>query len=186
MYAQHAQERGIVALSKSILHQIGTGGMPQVCDTFGIHPDLPDLKTLFDDDDLSIFTNVGVLFKYVNKDNWEVKTPTQLFAHNIQQRDIKAIDKKNEAFGNGVLGRMADVLTSIGYMIGSYSTGEEQITLHGEPQKSPTVNTISPTKMQTFNVNPSIQNMHTVVAEINGLSTSMSGIKRLFLVSMQA
>ena len=176
MYAEYAQERGIVALSKSSLHQIGTGGMSQVCNKFGIHPDLPALKTLYDDNDLSFFTNVGVLFEYVNKDDWDVKTPTQLFAHNIQQRDIQTVDPNNEAFGTGVLGRMADVLTSKGYMTGSYSIGDEQITLNGEPQKSPTVNTVSPNKMPVFNVNPSTENMHTVIADVNGLSTSTSGV----------
>ena len=176
MYAEYVEQRGSIAKPKHLLHQIGTGGQPQVCDRFGIHPDLPTLKALYDDNDLSFFSNVGVLFEYVNKDDWQFKTQTQLFAHNVQQREIQVVDPFNKIFGTGVLGRMADVSTANGYITGSFSIADQQQALNGEPQKSPSVYTLSPDGIQEFNEMPSTENMRDVIFNINNVTTTMSGV----------
>ena len=52
MYQEYSTVRSSVALEKNDLLQIGTGGIAQVCTTFGIHPDLPILKELYSNTDL--------------------------------------------------------------------------------------------------------------------------------------
>ena len=72
MYAEYNTVRGEVALPKAQLLPISTTG--QVCSTFGIHPSLPILKSLYDAGDALFSANTGVLFEPVTKEDWNVKT----------------------------------------------------------------------------------------------------------------
>lgn len=110
-----------VAIAKNRLLPINADGQTQPCTRFGLHPELPIVKQLYEDGDMAFFANTGVLSQPVNKDNYYVLTNTQLFAHNHMQRETKRIDPYETASGTGILGRMADILTSEGHNVGSFS-----------------------------------------------------------------
>ena len=120
-----------VAIPKNQLLPISA--TDQVCSEFGLHAELPAIKTLYDDQDLLFFANTGVLSQPVNKDNYYALTNTQLFAHNHMQRETKRIDPYETSRGTGVLGRMADVLTRDGHNVGSFSVDRFSVALVGKP-----------------------------------------------------
>ena len=105
----------------------------QVCTQFGLHPQLPAIKALYESEDLLFFANTGVLSQPVNKDNYYLLTNTQLFAHNHMQRETKRIDPYETRSGTGILGRMSDVLTREGHNVGSFSVDRFSIALAGKP-----------------------------------------------------
>ena len=51
-YEHYNNTRGAISVPQSDLHQIDASSSSQVCDTFGIHPNLPHIKSLYDDEDL--------------------------------------------------------------------------------------------------------------------------------------
>jgi len=105
----------------------------QVCETFGIHANLPVIRDMYNDGDLLFFTNTGVLTQEVDKSNYRGLTKTQLFAHNHMQEESKRIDPNNRFSGTGFLGRMADALTKTGRKVGSFSVGRFHVALVGIP-----------------------------------------------------
>ena len=70
MFDEYTKVRGDIALDINTLHTIDTSSSGQVCDTFGLHESLPFLKTLFDNQDLTFFANIGVLQQPTTKLNW--------------------------------------------------------------------------------------------------------------------
>ena len=131
MYADIRQQ---VGLPKDQLLPISA--TDQICSEFGLHPELPGIKALYDDEDLLFFANTGVLSEPVNKDNYYALTNIQLFAHNHMQRETKRIDPYETSSGTGVLGRMADVLIREGHNVGSFSVDGFSVALAGEPGES--------------------------------------------------
>lgn len=115
-YNHYASVRGEVAVPKSELLQIDASSSSQVCSTFGVHPNLPHLKTLYDDEDLLWMANVGVLQQHVTKDNWEaLSSKTELFGHNTQQDEVQNMDIYQDQIGRGIGGRLADIVKRNGY-----------------------------------------------------------------------
>ena len=93
-----------------------------MCSTFGIHPNLPHLKSLYDSDDLLWVSNMGVLQEPVTKADWRDKTDkTALFAHNVQYDEVHKMDIFDTQAGRGVGGRMTDVLLRNGVNAGTVS-----------------------------------------------------------------
>merc|ERR1712100_783898 len=115
MFEEYRSVRAEAALSKDQLLTINAAGSSQVCDTFGLHPKLTFLQSLYDEGDALFFANVGVLFEPVTKETWKSRTPTQLFAHNVQLRDTQQVDPFQKSPGTGAVGRMADILTKYEY-----------------------------------------------------------------------
>jgi len=123
MYAEYSTVRTVLALDKSSLLQIDATGSGQVCNTFGLHPNLGTLQTLYNDGDLLFTSNIGVLQEYADKTNWRDKTDdTQLYAHNSQQEEIQRMDIFEQQVGRGVGGRMLDVLKNNGFKVNALST----------------------------------------------------------------
>lgn len=120
-----------MALAKNRLLPISA--LDQVCTEFGLHPELSAVKDLYNDKDLLFFANTGVLSQPVNKDNYNVLTNTQLFAHNHMQREAKRVDPYDLSSGTGVLGRMTDILTRDGSNVGSFSVDRFSVALAGKP-----------------------------------------------------
>ena len=90
-YNHYASVRGEIAIPKIDLLPIDASSSSQVCSTFGIHPNLPHLKSLYDDGDLLWVANMGVLQQYCTENDWQEKTDkTALFAHNIQTKEVSA------------------------------------------------------------------------------------------------
>ena len=173
MYAEYASVRGAVKLAKSALSPITT--TCQVCSTFGVHSKLPILKTLYDAGDVLFFANTGVLFEPVTKADWNVKTQTQLFAHNVQQRDTMQVDAFQKVAGTGVLGRIADSLTKFGFNTGSFSVTGRQTALINEAGKSPSIYSVGKSGVTPFNQKPTTDNMTSSIADVNNVKTSKSG-----------
>ncbi len=114
-YNHYADVRGDIALPKADLLPIDAGSN-QVCSTFGLHPNFPHLKSMYDNGDLLWVANMGVLQQYCTESDWRVKTSnTALFAHNIQYDETHSMDIFEEQAGTGVGGRMADVLKKNGF-----------------------------------------------------------------------
>mmetsp|Transcript_10482 Transcript_10482/g.15790 ORF Transcript_10482/g.15790 Transcript_10482/m.15790 type:complete len:377 (+) Transcript_10482:45-1175(+) len=121
-YNHYASVRGEIAIPFADLREIDASGSGQVCSKWGIHPNLPHLKTLYDSSDLLWIMNMGVLQNPVNILNWEEgHDKTALFAHNIQYEEVHKMDVYDEQTGRGVVGRMADILGKRGFLPGTVS-----------------------------------------------------------------
>ena len=121
MFKEYKQVRKDVALAKNSLKTISTSG--QICNTFGIHGKLPFVQQLYNQAQLSFYANVGVLEQPVeDKAKYrELNKKTALFAHNVQQNEITAVDINDDTAGLGVCGRMTDILSLNGYSTGTVS-----------------------------------------------------------------
>jgi uncharacterized protein (DUF1501 family) len=81
--------------------------------TFGLHPSLSDVATLFEQDEAcAVMANVGPLIEPTTKAQYQAKStrlPPQLFSHNDQQDQWHAL-KGTSTTTSGWGGRVADVL----------------------------------------------------------------------------
>ena len=121
---------------------------------------------------------MGVLFEgNVTKENWNIRTPAQLFAHNAQRKHIQQIDPFQDLAGTGILGRIADVLTERGLQTGSFSISGKNFVLEGaSSQSSPDIHYISNTgDISQFNEYPSTNDMDALMSNINQPTMSTSG-----------
>ncbi|HAT19040.1 MAG TPA: hypothetical protein DCS85_02685 [Verrucomicrobiales bacterium] len=83
---------------------------PVGAEFFELHPALPDVKTLFDDGDLSIAANVGTLVVPTKASTYDtVALPPQLFSHSDQQNQWQS-SLPDKPFQSGWCGRIADIL----------------------------------------------------------------------------
>ncbi len=114
MYKEYAKARGQLAVSKESLLPINAQN--QICSSFGIHPNLPILQQLYNDDDASFFLNMGILSQPLKKtDDWITKSKIRLFAHNHMSREQLALDPHDQNPGTGVGGRLLDMLKKNGH-----------------------------------------------------------------------
>ncbi len=78
---------------------------------YGLHPELSNLKSLFDSGKLSLIGNVGTLIEptlqsdYLNK---RVELPPQLFSHNDQQNFVMSLQSRQDR--QGWASRIADMM----------------------------------------------------------------------------
>ncbi len=82
--------------------------------TFGLHPSLGPLKTLFDAGRLGVVANVGTLVMPITKAQYQGRTvayPTNLFSHNDQQSTWQAGASEGARVGWG--GRLGDMITGM-------------------------------------------------------------------------
>jgi uncharacterized protein (DUF1501 family)/uncharacterized protein (DUF1800 family) len=131
LYDEYLEVRQQVALSKLKLLEIDAEN--QVCESFGIHSSLKNVRQLYLDGDLSFFANTGVLTAPVTKFNYNTVTKTQLFAHDQMQLETKRIDPLEQKANTGVLGRMVDTLSKKGFVVGSFSLDRYSVSIVGEP-----------------------------------------------------
>lgn len=90
--------------------------------SFGLHPSMPGVKSLFDSGKLAFVANVGTLVEPTTIAQYEskgVRLPQNLFAHNSQVVEWQTSVPQG-GVGTGWLGRMADLLGSPG---AGYNTG---------------------------------------------------------------
>ena len=122
MYEEYKAVRSGIALNKTSLLEIDATGSHQICNKFGIHPELTVLQSLYNDGDLSFISNVGVLQEYATKEDWRRKTDdTVLFSHNTQTSEVQNVDIFEAQAGRGVGGRLLDVLDGIGFSANAVS-----------------------------------------------------------------
>lgn len=112
-YNEYQQVRSSLALSQSSLLDI-TPNTPDG-QTYGLHPSMTKVKTLFDNGNLAFATNVGTLHEPTtlqSYNNQSVKLPLGLFSHADQIRQWQtSLPADRSTIGWG--GRMADVLASM-------------------------------------------------------------------------
>lgn len=81
--------------------------------SFGLHPSMPEVKTLFESGRLAILANVGPLIVPTTLTQYQKATvplPPKLFSHNDQQSLWQAYAPEGAAYGWG--GRMGDLLAA--------------------------------------------------------------------------
>jgi hypothetical protein len=115
------------------------------------------------------------LTKETDKENYWRDTKTQLFAHNFMQLAAQKIDPLKAQDGTGVLGRIRDVLTKKGRVVGAFSLNVNSISLIGKPSLSSPV-ILSDAGVTAFNQAPSISGMESTISLLNGETKSDSGV----------
>ena len=84
-------------------------------DTYGLHPNLAPLATLYSQNRVALVANVGTLFKPIlNKaqyQNGTVQIPTNLFSHSDQQQQWQTTPGQRTGWG----GRVADTLPATAF-----------------------------------------------------------------------
>ena len=168
---QYKNIRGTAAVTGS---DLTINADDQVCEKFSIHPNLPIVQELYNEEDLLFFVNTGVLTFPTNKTNW-FESATPLFAHNFMQQEVQRVDPLEEASGTGVIGRISDSLERNGMSVGAFSLDTTSVALTGHPGESPSQQIISNNGINSFNPVPSIENMTSIISAINEATTADSG-----------
>eukprot|EP01043_Picozoa_sp_COSAG02_P000106 COSAG02_NODE_2_length_75708_cov_87.013953_9_plen_2901_part_00 len=139
LYAQYQEVRGVgeggVALMPNQLLPIALPDGTQVCNTFGMHHKLVNLKQMWDAGDLSFYANVGCMIEPLTKDEYRAKTkriPSNLGSHAHQTQTAQSVWASYSG-AKGILGRMVDALMSQdnAYRSASYSIWGNQKAVHG-------------------------------------------------------
>lgn len=117
-YDNYVGLRGRLAIAPELLHQISSqlGNIPNAGKTFGIHPAMPNLKTLYDQGDLAYLSNIGTLIEPVfSRSEYEndlKRLPLGLYSHADQIMQWQtSVPQDRSAVGVG--GRMADILSDM-------------------------------------------------------------------------
>ena len=114
-YEQYSRLRSIVAIPQNELLPIAPPPTTQpynVCTTFGVHPGLPLMQSLYNQGEAAFLTNLGTLVQPITKAEYSDRTipkPPSLFAHNIQVRATQSLHAQ-DAVARGVLGRVVEAL----------------------------------------------------------------------------
>ncbi|TWT53119.1 hypothetical protein Pla22_07470 [Rubripirellula amarantea] len=106
----YAAGNGALGLAASQLHTINDPSGR----TFGLHPELGDLKTLYDAGKLTFVCNVGSLVEPTTRAqyNTAASLPLGLFSHSDLQRHWMTSVPQTRSQVTGWAGRMADLLTN--------------------------------------------------------------------------
>jgi uncharacterized protein (DUF1501 family) len=116
-YANYAKIRGPLAIP-----QTGTGALIQLAamPNFSLNPNLPDIATLFNSNNVAIVANVGTLIEPTTKAQFQAGTdlPTNLFSHPDQQLEWQNASQSGST-ATGWAGRIADQISA------SYNTGSQ-------------------------------------------------------------
>ena len=136
-----------VALSKNQLLPISVPDQ-QNCLEFGVHQNLPIVKSLYDDGDLLFFANTGVLSKPVSKGDYITETNVKLFSHTDMRREAMTIDPYNLNTGTGILGRIKDVLYDKGHNVGCFSVDRLTVASIGKSDVSGSPVVVDPRGVQ--------------------------------------
>ena len=103
--------------------------------TFGLHPFLGPMQSLFNEGRLAVVANVGTLIQPTTKTQYQTKTvplPASLFSHNDQQSTWQALSTEGARTGWG--GRFADLMAGMNggnTLFTAVSTGGNAVFLSG-------------------------------------------------------
>ena len=113
-YAEYRRTRDNLALEQTDLLPITSGGQPY--STFGIHPSMPEIQSLFDSNQLAFISNVGTLVRPTTKSDYnnDIALPSGLFSHSNQQVHWQtSVPQIKGSSPGGWGGRTADLLMSM-------------------------------------------------------------------------
>jgi len=109
-YAAYNRSRQSLAFENSALQGISPRGLG--IDSFGLNPNMPELRNLFNNGELSCLANVGSLIQPTSKAdiiNGSAVLPSALGAHNVQQSYWKGDhDSSSSTSKDGMGGRIAN------------------------------------------------------------------------------
>jgi uncharacterized protein (DUF1501 family) len=108
-YANYASIRGPLALPQSSLLQLGP------TPNFALHPNLPDIQTMYANGTAAIIANVGTLVEPLTKAQYQagsLPTPQNLFSHPDQQLEWQNASQMGSV-STGWAGRIADNLAPV-------------------------------------------------------------------------
>ena len=136
LFAEYDQERGNIALANASLLPIQDNGQSQPCSTFGMHPDLTTVQSLYNDGDAAWIANIGALVEPVTKAEYDAGTkqlPPSLFAHNVMRRSTQNLHAQ-ASNADGVLGRIVSALgkQASPYVAETYSVAGSVKMVDGE------------------------------------------------------
>ena len=175
---QYQTERGANALAPGIMLPLDvatdSSAPPQPCRQFATHPQFPAAQQLYNDGDALWVANAGLLTEPLTKQEYHAKLkprPSQLFAHNTQQKYTQTMTTMAPSRTDGVLGRMLDTLNSRGYRVGSYSIDKNNaIVLNTNSDATPRYDVVGKTGSE------SLDDAHTdFLDEIDAVSSRVSG-----------
>jgi uncharacterized protein (DUF1501 family) len=112
-YTNYSTVRGPLAIPQAQLLQLSTAP------NFALNPNLPDIATLFNSNNVALVTNVGTLTEPTTKAQFQAAgtvLPTNLFSHPDQQLEWQNASQSG-ATATGWAGRIADTINA------SYNTG---------------------------------------------------------------
>ena len=115
-YAEYAAGRGNLAIARAALDPTLITPTNGAGRRFALHPALSGVKSLFDQGNAAVVSNVGTLLAPTTKAqyfNGSVPLPTQLFAHEKQQEQWQ-LSRPDAVDGLGWGGRLADLLQAEG------------------------------------------------------------------------
>lgn len=127
-YAAYAAGRGALALPQASLLSLN----PKTNDgrTWGLHPAMAELRTMFNSGQFAVLANVGTLAYPMTKAQYtanSVPRPSQLFSHNDQQVEWQS-SIADKPFVTGWGGRLADLTNAFN----SNNKVSMSITLNGQ------------------------------------------------------
>jgi uncharacterized protein (DUF1501 family) len=101
-----------MALTPQVVDGTLPGGPPSDGASYGIHPSMPDLRALFNDQRAAIVANVGTLLGPISQAQYQSNpgvAPAQLFSHD-DQANFWQTARADDANADGWGGRIADLL----------------------------------------------------------------------------
>jgi len=176
MYQEYLQVRQDIALPKESLLEIDAASSNQICETFGVHPNLPTVEKMYDDGDLLFFSNTGVLTKETDKYNFVKDEVTRLFSHSSQQFETERVDPFEMSHGTGILGRIADSLKAKGHIVDTISIDSKATALQGTPNLASSPFVLSRFGVSRFNLGASSNNMESHITAMNEATVPESGV----------
>lgn len=153
MFQEYSNVRADVALPKGQLLPIDVPEKNQVCNTFGLHPEVGAVQKAYNVGDALFLANAGVLAEPLTKQDLlqgKKKLPDALFAHNIQTQSAQTLTPMSRDT-IGVLGRAQDILWEDGYSAGSFSINDKNYILQPEGEISPPASILSGNGVSDFN-----------------------------------
>ena len=123
MYEEYAAVRGNVALNVAQILPMAEidadYNNTQPCTTFGTHPVLGVVQSLWDAGEASWFANIGSLIEPLTLEEWntnrkenrKARKPPSLFGHDTQQRQCQSVHSDNTG-AKGILGRVMEAMTT--------------------------------------------------------------------------
>ena len=124
-YGEYSRVRTLAAIPSADLLPIRVTGQP--CTEFGVHPELPNLRQLYNENDAAFYANIGGLVEPLTRADWDdrrspKRRPPSPTAHDIAQRSLQNLHAQDGG-AKGVLGRAVDALMSAAtpYASGLYS-----------------------------------------------------------------
>ncbi len=135
-HAAYKRSRQSLAFERAELQTISPQGLG--ADSFGFNPNMPELKNLFNNGEISCLANVGSLIQPTTKAdiaNGSAILPTHLGAHNIQQSYWKGDhDSSGRSTQDGIGGRLANEFVNRSQLptLTSVGNGTDLFLLHSD------------------------------------------------------